>query len=143
MLKGIPSILTPDLIKILMEMGHGDELLLADGNYPMFGQPERIVHLEGHSIPEILEAILKFMPLDTYVKQPVSYMAVLPEDPYIPVIWETYENIIKDAERRVVDIAKLEKPEFYQRGQKSYAVIKSGEQALYANVILKKGVVNS
>ena len=97
MLKGIPSILTPELLKILMEMGHGDELLICDGNYPKFGCPERCVRLDGHGIPEILDAILKFMPLDPYVENPVILMAVLPDDPYtwFPEIKDDVWKVVK------------------------------------------------
>lgn len=84
MLKGIPAILPPELLKILMEMGHGDELLLADANYPRLGQPERVIRCDGHGIPELMEAILSLMPLDSYVEHPTTFMAVLPNDPYVP-----------------------------------------------------------
>ena len=87
MLKGIPAILPPELLKILMEMGHGDELLLTDANYPKLGQPERVVRCDGHGIPELMEAILSLMPLDSYVEHPTTFMAVLPNDPYVPEIW--------------------------------------------------------
>ena len=120
MLKGIPAILPPELLKIMMEMGHGDELLICDGNYPKIGCPERCVRMDGHGIPEILDAILKFFPLDSYVEHPTILMAVLPGDPYKPEVWDT---------------------EFYPRGAKCYACIATSESALYANIILKKGVV--
>ena len=98
MLKGIPAIIPPELMKILMEMGHGDELLICDGNYPKFGCPERCVRMDGHGIPEILDAILKFFPLDPYVENPTILMAVLPGDPYKPEIWDTYREIGKKYE---------------------------------------------
>ena len=141
MLKGIPSILTPELLKILLEMGHGDELLICDGNYPKFGCPERCVRLDGHGIPEILDAILKFLPLDPYVENPTVLMAVLPGDPYKPEIWETYREIGKKYETDGLREIAVQKPEFYPRGAKCYACIATGETALYANIILKKGVV--
>ena len=141
MLKGIPSILTPELLKILMEMGHGDELVLADGNYPRFGHPERVVRLDGHGIPEILDAIVRFMPLDTYVEYPVVFMAVLPGDPYVPTIWDTYREIIAKHENDNIKDEAICKAEFYARANKAYAVVTTSETALYANVILKKGVI--
>ena len=95
MLKGIPAIIPPELMKILMEMGHGDELLICDGNYPKFGCPERCVRMDGHGVPEILEAILPFFPLDPYVENPAVLMAVLPDDPYKPEIWDVYREIGK------------------------------------------------
>ena len=113
MLKGIPSLLTPELLKILMEMGHGDELLICDGNYPKFGCPERCVRMDGHGIPEILDAVLRFFPLDPYVEHPTILMAVLPDDPYKPEIWETYREIGKRHEEDGLRETTVQKTEFY------------------------------
>jgi L-fucose mutarotase len=141
MLKSIPSILSPDLLKILMEMGHGDEIVIADGNFPSASIAQRLVRLDGHAIPDILEAVLKFFPLDTYVEKPVGLMAVLPGDPYKPVIWEAYKKILLASKEPFKEIEYIEKPVFYERAKKAYAVIATGESALYANIIIKKGVV--
>ncbi len=141
MLKGIPSILTPDLLKVLMEMGHGDEIVLADGNFPRFAHPERVIRCDGHGIPELLDAILQFMPLDPYVENPTVFMAVLPNDPYKPEIWPRYREIGKKYEEQGLREITINKFDFYERSQKAYAVVTTGEKALYANVILKKGVV--
>lgn len=140
MLKGIPSILTPELLKILMEMGHSDELLICDGNYPKLGCPERNVRLDGHGIPEILDAILKFFPLDSYVENPTSFMAVTPGDPYKPEIWPIYREIGEKNGEPLRD-AGVSRFDFYEKGRKCYACISTSEGALYANVILKKGVI--
>ena len=99
MLKNIPSIIPPELMKIMMEMGHGDELLICDGNYPKLGCPERCVRMDGHGIPEIPDAILRFFPLDSYVEHPAILMAVLPNDPYKPEIWDVYREIGKRYEQ--------------------------------------------
>ena len=141
MLKGIPSILTPELIKILMEMGHSDELLICDGNYPKFGCPDRCVRLDGHGIPEILDAILQFFPLDSQVENPTTFMAVTPGDPYKPEIWPIYREIGKKHEENGLRDIGIERFSFYERGKKTYACIATSEAELYANVILKKGVV--
>lgn len=141
MLKGIPSILTPELLKVLMEMGHGDELVLADGNFPKFAHPANVIRLDGHGIPEILDAILKFMPLDPYVEHPTIFMEVLPDDPYKPEIWPVYREIGKKYEKDGLRELAINKFEFYERAKKAYAVVTTSEAALYANVILKKGVV--
>lgn len=141
MLKGIPPILTPDLLKVLMEMGHGDEIVLADGNFPKFAHPEKVIRCDGHGIPELLDAILKFMPLDSYVENPTIFMAVLPDDPYKPEIWSCYREIGKKYEEQGLREAAVNKFDFYERSQKAYAVVTTSEKALYANVILKKGVV--
>ncbi|MCL2628973.1 MAG: L-fucose mutarotase [Oscillospiraceae bacterium] len=140
MLKGIPSILTPELLKVLMEMGHGDELVLADGNYPCSGHPQRVIRCDGHGIPELLDAIMQFMPLDTYVETPVIFMAVVPGDTYVPEIWDTYRKIISHHENGAKDTS-IDRDAFYERAKKAYAVVATGETALYANIILKKGVI--
>ena len=141
MLKGIPEIMPPELMKILMEMGHGDELLLCDGNYPKFGCPDRCVRMDGHGIPEILDAILNFLPLDPYVEHPTTFMAVLPNDPYKPEIWPLYREIGEKHEEKGLREITINKYDFYEQGKKCYACVATGEKALYANVILKKGVV--
>jgi L-fucose mutarotase len=140
MLKGIPAILGPDLLKILMEMGHGDELLLCDGNYPRLGHPQRLVRYDGHGIPELLDAILRFLPLDTYVAEPVILMQVKSGDSYVPEIWDRYRQIVQthQAGTRIVNIERFE---FYKRGAAAYAAVATGEPARYANILLKKGVV--
>jgi L-fucose mutarotase len=141
MLKGIPPILTPELLKVLMEMGHGDELVLADGNFPKFAHPDKVIRCDGHGIPELLDAILKFMPLDPYVENPTVFMAVLPNDPYKPEIWPQYREIGKKYEEQGLREVTINKFDFYDRSKKAYAVVTTSEMALYANVILKKGVV--
>ncbi len=141
MLKNIPSIIPPELMKIMMEMGHGDELLICDGNYPKLGCPERCVRMDGHGIPEIPDAILRFFPLDSYVEHPAILMAVLPNDPYKPEIWDVYREIGKRYEQNGLREEAIQKADFYPRGEKCYACVATGEGALYANIILKKGVV--
>jgi L-fucose mutarotase len=141
MLKLIPKILSPDLLKIIMEMGHGDEIVIADGNFPSASIAQRLVRLDGHGIPAILEAMLKLFPLDSYVPEPVSLMAVTPGDPYKPVIWEEYKRIILESKEPFKEFENMERFAFYERAKKAYAVIATGESALYANIILKKGVV--
>lgn len=86
MLKHIPAILTPDLLKILMEMGHGDEIVIADSNFPAAALAQRLVRLDGHGVPEVLRAVMQFFPLDAYTKEPVALMEIVPGDPAAPVI---------------------------------------------------------
>ena len=92
MLKNIPNILSPELLKILMEMGHGDEIVIADGNFPSASIAQKLIRLDGHNVPEILFAMLKFFPLDQYVDLPVGLMAVVPGDKIKPTIWEGTEK---------------------------------------------------
>jgi len=141
MLKGVPNIISPELLKILMEMGHGDEIVLADGNFPAASVARRLVRADGHNIPELLEAILKFFPLDTYVDSAVALMAVVPGDNVKPTIWEKYRGIIKKSGEEFKDFEMVERFTFYERAAKAYAVVATSEAALYANVILKKGVI--
>lgn len=141
MLKGIPKIISPELIKILMEMGHGDELVIADGNFPAESIAQRIVRADGHNAPELLEAILQFFPLDQYVKNPVVLMQVVPGDNVKTPIWDEYRTIVKKYNPEAADFELMERFAFYERAKKAHAVIATSESALYANVIIKKGVV--
>ena len=143
MLKNIPSILSPELLKILMEMGHGDEIVIADGNFPSASMAQRLIRLDGHDVPPILEAVLKLFPLDPYVDRAVGIMQLVPGDTVKTPIWDEYRAIIKksDEGEKFDDFEFIERFEFYERAKKAYAVIATGESALYANLILKKGCV--
>jgi len=142
MLKNIPSILTPELLKILMEMGHGDELIIGDGNFPAASHAQKLVRCDGHDVPTLLNAILQLFPLDRFVEYPVALMAVVDgSEENEPPIWSTYKEIIKSHEPVNNAIKLEERFAFYERAKKAYAIIATGETALYANVILKKGVI--
>ena len=143
MLKGISPVISPDLIKVLMEMGHGDELVIADGNFPAASIAQRLVRADGLGCPVLLEAILRLFPLDEYVEKPAALMAVVPGDPYQPVIWDDYRKIIQGHETAFRDFEYVERFAFYERARKAYAVLATSEMALYANIILKKGVIKS
>ena len=143
MLKNIPSILSPELLKVLMEMGHGDEIVIADGNFPAASIAQRLIRADGHDVPPILEAVLTLFPLDIYVKKPVALMQLVPGDTVKTPIWEEYRNIIKASGEKFDDFENVERFAFYERARKAYAVIATSESALYANIILKKGVVVS
>ena len=138
MLKGIPKIISPELLKTLMEMGHGDEIVIADGNFPGERISKRCIRCDGHGTVELLEAILKLFPLDTYEK-PVYIMEKVPGDTVQTPIWEEYARIIKPYTEE--GIQSIERFSFYERSKSAYAVVMTGESALYANIILKKGVV--
>jgi L-fucose mutarotase len=141
MLKNMPEVIPPELMKVLMEMGHSNEIVLADGNFPAASVAQRLIRCDGHGIVKILEAVLKFFPLDQYVEHPVSLMAVVPGDKTKPTIWEKYRNIIKASGEKLSDFEFVERLAFYERAKKAYAVVASGEKALYANIIIKKGVL--
>ena len=141
MLKNIPEVISPELMKVLMEMGHDYEIVLADGNFPAASMAQRLIRCEGHGVCEILEAVLKFLPLDQYAKHPVALMAVVPGDKTKPTIWDQYRKIIKDSGEKFTEFEFVERFAFYERAKKAYAIIASGEKALYGNIILKKGVL--
>jgi len=138
MLKGIPKIISPELLKIMAEMGHGDEIVIGDGNFPGASMAQRLVRCDGHDAPALLEAMLQLFPLDTYAK-PVYLMEKVPGDTVETPIWDTYAEIIKPYTDEAPEM--IERFAFYERAKKAYCVIQTGESALYANVILKKGVV--
>jgi L-fucose mutarotase len=138
-LKHIPPILSPELLHVLAEMGHGDEIVLGDGNFPAAGIARRLIRADGHSTPALLDAILTLFPLDTYVECPVALMDNgEPGNP--PPIWQEYSRIIlaREGDRQV---ELVERFAFYERARHAFAVVATGEGALYANILLKKGVV--
>ena len=146
MLKGISPILSPALLKALCEMGHSDELVIADGNFPSHsvGRDAIVIRADGHGVPEVLEAILQLFPLDSYVDKPVALMAVAAGDQTPrPEIWDTYEKILKKYEPEHCGIEMTERFDFYERARKAYLIIATGETAVYANILLKKGVVKA
>ncbi|MGI5899741.1 MAG: L-fucose mutarotase [Christensenellales bacterium] len=141
MLKNIPTILNPELLKILMEMGHGDEIVIGDGNFPAASMGRRVVRCDGNGACEVLDAILRLFPLDQYVEKPLTLMALTPGDDVNPVIWEEFKRIAEKHEPENCKFEHMERFAFYERAKSAYAVVSTGEGALYANIILKKGVV--
>lgn len=143
MLNRVPKILSPQLLKVLCEMGHGDEIILADGNFPSesMGKDCVVIRADGHGVPQLLDAVLTLMPLDQYSEKPVALMQVVSGDPCVPTIWEEYKSILKKHEEDSEAIEMVERFEFYERAKKAYAIVATGEEAIYANVLLKKGVV--
>ncbi len=145
MLYGIPKILSPQLVRILMEMGHGDELVLADANFPIHSIAKstvtgEVAYSQGCGAVELLDAILKLMPLDYAVEQPVCGMAVR-EGMDTPPIHGEFAQVMKKHGYQAEQIAFLPRFDFYDRAKQSYAVVASGETARFANIIVKKGVV--
>lgn len=144
MLKGIPKILSPELLKVLCEMGHSDRIVIGDGNFPAetMGKDAIVIRADGHGVPELLDAILTVIPLDTYVEHPVNLMEVMKGDPVKTPIWDEYKSIVtKHDERGAEAVGTIERFKFYEEAKKAYAIIATGESAVYANVMLQKGVV--
>lgn len=139
MLKGISSILSPELLKILAEMGHGDELVIGDCNFPAASMNPRCVRADGLRGTELLDAILQLFPLDSFVEFPVALMQVTPGDlDGDPPIWKEFEAIVEKHEPGT-RMEQVERFAFYDRARKAYATLATGEKALYACIIIKKG----
>lgn len=143
MLKNIPAIVSPALLKVLCEMGHGDEIVLADGNFPAesMGKNAIVVRADGHGVTELLDAVLSLMPLDPYVSCPAALMQVVPGDTVVPVIWDDYRATLTKHGEKPDAIELVERMAFYERAKRAYAIVATGESALYANILIKKGVV--
>ncbi|MBS6444899.1 MAG: fucose isomerase [Ruminococcus sp.] len=143
MLKNIPPILSPMLLKTLCEMGHSDRLVIADGNFPSesMGKDAIVIRCDGHGVPELLDAILTVFPLDTYVEKPVNLMQVVEGDNVETPIWDTYNQIVSKHDQRGTDaIGTIERFAFYEQSKSCYCIIATGEKSMYANVMLQKGV---
>lgn len=139
MLKNIPTIISPDLMHTMMSMGHGDTLVIGDCNFAANSYGKRTIRLDGHNNCDILDAIMKFFPLDQFVKYPVTLMK--PNDSSKIDIWEKYNNIINKYEKLFKEFEYIDRFEFYERAKNAYACIATGETSIYACLILTKGVI--
>ncbi len=143
MLKGIPEIISPDLLKILDEMGHGDDLVIGDSNYPAASNAKRLVRADGLGVPELLDAILTLFPLDTFVEHPVSLMQVVKGDSTIPKVQEKIREIVRTHDSRADQAIQLvERFEFYEKAKQAYAIVATTEHGAYGCMIIKKGVLH-
>ncbi len=142
MLKGVSKIVSPELVKVLCEMGHGDEIVIADGNFPSENFGKRVIRADGISGTAMLDACLALIPLDTYSDPNFILMQLMDRDvgKIDPVIWEEYKAIAEKHDKNV-RVGNIDRFEFYERAKNAYAVIATGEAAVYANIILKKGVI--
>jgi len=140
MLKGINPILSPELLKILSEMGHGDEIVIADGNFPGASMAKKLIRADGISAPAMLDAVLSVIPLDQYDDNNFVLMKIVEGDTVVPVIWDTYEEILNKYEPKA-HMEHIERFCYYDRAKEAYAVIATGEAAQYANIIVKKGCI--
>lgn len=138
MLKSIDPILTGNLLAILRDMGHGDEIVITDANFPAASVAQRLVQLPGISADRVAEAILSLMPLDDFVDAPAAAMAS-PDGR--PEIYDDFDRVLLAAQGAPVKLDEIERFAFYDRAKQAYAVVSTGERRLYANIILKKGVL--
>lgn len=143
MLRKIPRMMLPEFMKTLLEMGHGDEIVFGDANFPAAAMGQRIIHMEDSKITDILEALMPLFPLDNYVDENVILMSVVPGQGHEPEVWDKYKAAIEkyDEEKSFKEFSFLTREEFYERSKKAFAVVATGEKEKYANIILKLGVV--
>lgn len=140
MLRGIPKILPPELVRDMMMMGHSDFLILADANFPGAAHARRLIRMDGILIPELLEAVLQLFPLDNFVPDPVRLMRNLPTEP-VPEIWQAYKRLLKQYDRdgAFKDFALIDRLPFYKEAEDAYVIVQTGDESRYANIILQKG----
>ena len=141
MLRNINPILSPELLYALRAMGHGDEIALVDANFPAESIGPSCVRADGSDNSVILEAVLEVMPLDTFVPDPALCMQVVDDPQAVPDTVKDFQTIINKMADAPRDIQSLERFSFYERAEKAFAVVQTGERRLYGNIILKKGVI--
>lgn len=140
MLKGIHPAISPELLKILAEMGHGDELVLSDAHFPAHQLHPKVIRADGISVATLLEAISPLFEYDAYVDAPLIMMQAVEGDSLDPSVEQRYLNAIKSAVQKVPNLTRIERFAFYDRAKQAYAVVITGELAKYGNIIIKKGV---
>lgn len=141
MLIGVPKILDGDMLKALNDMGHGDELAIVDANFPAHRCGSRVYESLASGADEMLAAVLQVMPLDHLEGAAVHLMAVAEgDDVQEPPMWAAFESTVS-AVGYAREIGMLERQAFYERAARCFAIIRTGEEALYGNVIIRKGVV--
>jgi L-fucose mutarotase len=139
MLKGINPLISPELLKILSEMGHGDEIVFGDSNFPAASHAQRLVRADGHPITALLEAILPLFPLDYAVDNTAVLMTYNSDTE--PKVWSRYREILSAHPDGRKPFLTLQKPDFYERAKKAYCVVATSEPESFANLIIRKGVV--
>lgn len=140
MLKGISPLISPKLLKVLSEMGHGDEIILSDAHFPAKSFNPHVLRLDGVKIPELLLGVLPLFELDSYDPSPLIMMSAVEGDTLDPKVEASYLNSIKKIYPNVTPIKKIDRYAFYERATKAFAIVITGETAKYGNIILKKGV---
>jgi L-fucose mutarotase len=141
MLKGIDPLLHPDLLHALASMGHGDEIVIADANFPAAAVARRLIRLDGIDAPEALRAVLTVLPLDEFVDSPAAVMTVVGNPRRVPEAVRAFQPILDGVMGRPVAIERLDRFAFYERARSAFAVLATGDTRKYANIILAKGVI--
>ena len=140
MLKSIPPILSPDLLHALRAMGHGDEIVIVDANYPAESAGPPVIRLDGLTATEVLEAVLAVMPLDTFVDEQAIGMEVVGDPKKREQTHKDFDKLVKKHEP-TMKLSLIERFAFYERVKGAYAIVQTGERRLYGNILLKKGII--
>jgi len=141
MLKGLDPLLGADLLHALRSMGHGDDLVIVDANFPAATMGRRVVRMDGVSATRALAAVLSVLPLDDFVDEPCGRIEVVGDPDAVPEVCEEFQKIIDRAESGRFKLASIERFAFYARAREAFAVVQTGETRLYGCVLLKMGVV--
>lgn len=141
MLRNIPTLLSPELLACLSAMGHGDEIVISDANFPGVSHAKRYFRIDGASATDALSAILQLLPLDSYVEHPALTMEVVNDIKAIPPIVTEFQSIVNSTADNPVNLSSLERFDFYDRAKSAFAIVQTNEHRLYGNIILKKGVI--
>jgi L-fucose mutarotase len=142
MLRNIDPILSPDLLHALRAMGHGDDIVIADANFPGTSVGPECIRADGSTASEVLRAVLSVMPLDSFVPNPALTMQVVGEPDIVPDAVADLQNIIDEVADSPAPVQGLERFAFYERAASAYVIVQTGERRLYGNIILKKGVIS-
>lgn len=142
MLRNIPPILSPEILWSLRAMGHGDELVIVDANFPATALGARCHRLDGVTATNVLQAVLTVMPLDSYVPDPALVMEVVGDPDAVPPIVAEFQTITTQTADNPATLGALERFAFYERAKTAFAIIQTGETRLYGNIIVKKGVID-
>lgn len=141
MLKGLSPLLTPDLLHVLASMGHGDEIVLADANFPATTHARRLVPLHGADAPAVLDAVLSVLPLDDFVERNASTMQVVGDTHAVPEVVQAFNATL--LRHGAAAATSIERFAFYERAAAAFAIVATGERRVYGNILLRKGVVRA
>lgn len=142
MLRNIDPLLSPDLLRALRAMGHGDEVVIADANFPGEATARELIRLDGIDAPRVLEAVLSVMPLDDFVEDRAISMQVVGDADAVPPVVAEFQRVVDATADNPAPIVSLERFAFYERAKQAFAVIQTGETRVYGNLIVKKGVIS-
>ena len=142
-LKHINPMISAELMQVMLQMGHGDEIVFADRNFPAVSLARRLIDYPGVTISQLLPAVLYYLPIDYVVEHGALMMRIPPDSDYTGTIAETYRQILDAEESSPVSVGFLDRQEFYDRAGRAFAVVSTGESARFANIIIRKGIVRA